>query len=497
MEIQHYLVKKSNAILGNQWSINEIYFNATTQLFLLWNVSTKVILGSCLLENGEVMKESIRTEFHQILLQEYDIRNDIKITFIEDLTTEEMANKMIELILFALIQKDSKSLRNWRQTVPKSIKLLSNTKKVKNAEFQSLLLNSDYFQENKSKAIATAILEYNERRLALHPLPVEIERSTLTISQDEDLSMEQIKQKLVTIVESEIATDQKITEIAYFMIASQNENTSVMKRGFTGLAIQNEELLQQNVELKEQLQSMQDQLQSVSKILEEKLEQERLLEEKRQRRKNQKRLVKREPITKEIYEWMISKANSLDYSNSFRGARLRLALALLLVTGIRISELLPLKISQVKTLFEKSWIAIDRTKKGPASHKAFLTQEGKHILKDRWKDLESVSYFKTNDSYIFTGEDSEKPLDRDAFNRIINDFIKDCSDQFEGKPRLRSHSFRIGFITQLWKDTNDIEFVRQAIGHSKLDTTSQYVKNLSEQERRERMQQIENKTTKN
>lgn len=45
-------------------------------------------------------------------------------------------------------------------------------------------------------------------------------------------------------------------------------------------------------------------------------------------------------------------------------------------------------------------------------------------------------------------------------------------------------------ITQLWKDTNDIEFVRQVIGHSKLDTTSYYVQDLSEKERQERMSEV-------
>lgn len=60
------------------------------------------------------------------------------------------------------------------------------------------------------------------------------------------------------------------------------------------------------------------------------------------------------------------------------------------------------------------------------------------------------------------------------------------------QPNLSSHSFRIGFITQLWRDTQDIEFVRQAIGHAKVDTTSAYVENLSEQERQERMQKVNN-----
>jgi len=57
-------------------------------------------------------------------------------------------------------------------------------------------------------------------------------------------------------------------------------------------------------------------------------------------------------------------------------------------------------------------------------------------------------------------------------------------------PNLSSHSFRVGFITELWRDTNNIEFVWQAICHAKIDTTSQYVENLSKKERQDRMLEI-------
>ena len=64
------------------------------------------------------------------------------------------------------------------------------------------------------------------------------------------------------------------------------------------------------------------------------------------------------------------------------------------------------------------------------------------------------------------------------------------SKNLPDQPNLKSHSFRTSFITQLWKDTNDIEFVRQAIGHDKVDTTLSYVQDLSEKERRERIAEI-------
>jgi site-specific recombinase XerC len=50
--------------------------------------------------------------------------------------------------------------------------------------------------------------------------------------------------------------------------------------------------------------------------------------------------------------------------------------------------------------------------------------------------------------------------------------MRSVSNQLPGQPNVTSHSFRIGYITQLWKDSKDIEFVKQSIGHQKLDTTS-------------------------
>ena len=69
--------------------------------------------------------------------------------------------------------------------------------------------------------------------------------------------------------------------------------------------------------------------------------------------------------------------------------------------------------------------------------------------------------------------------------------MKSVSLQIPGQPNITSHSFRIGYITQLWRDSKDIEFVKQTIGHSALNTTSAYVTKLSDQERREKIEQLD------
>ena len=57
--------------------------------------------------------------------------------------------------------------------------------------------------------------------------------------------------------------------------------------------------------------------------------------------------------------------------------------------------------------------------------------------------------------------------------------------------RIYKQKGRIGYITQLWKYSKDIEFVKQTMGHRNLDTTSAYVTKLSDKERQERIDQLE------
>lgn len=304
-------------------------------------------------------------------------------------------------------------------------------------------------------------------------------------------SLQKVESEFTKIIDSNVGRNGKFRKLFSLMSEGHAETQSMMKEGFVGLAIQNAELnmelKEQNRVLKEQLNKLQDQLEVVMEELQERKERERLIEEKKEKWKNRRRLPKREPITVEIYDSLIQSSQNFKYSNLYQSARLRLALALLLVTGIRISELLPLTMKQVESLFINHWIAIDRAKRGPANHKAFLTKEGSRIIQERQSDFELMQLFKDGDSYIFTAENSQKPLAREAFTNLINKFIKECARKMDRNPNLSSHSFRVGFITQLWRDTSDIEFVRQAIGHAKIDTTSQYVENLSEKERQARM----------
>jgi site-specific recombinase XerD len=260
----------------------------------------------------------------------------------------------------------------------------------------------------------------------------------------------------------------------------QDQILETTQRGFIGLALRNEELLEVNKELRQQLSIVVTELNLIKEERQEK-------EIRKQARANRKRLPKREPMTAEIYKKLLQAVEGPAYID----VRLRIAICLLTITGIRINELLPLKVYQLQTLVEEGWIAIDRSKRGPANHKAFLTKEGKKLVKDRQKDFQFIFLMKELDSYVFTNESNHsKTLTRETITKAVNQVTRTVSEEISSKPNITSHSFRIGYITQLWKDSKDIEFVKQTIGHRNLETTSAYVNQLSDQERQKRITQL-------
>ena len=232
----------------------------------------------------------------------------------------------------------------------------------------------------------------------------------------------------------------KILENQRISKKKQDQILETTQRGFIGLALRNEELLKSNEQLKQQLEIVVEELNQIKQERKEK-------EIRKQAHANRKRLPKRDPMTSEIYKELIKTAEGPTYIQ----VRTRIALCILAVTGIRINELLPLKVYQLRTLIEENWIAIDRSKQGPSNHKAFLTKEGKKIIQDRQKDFELIFLMKEPDSYIFTSEiQYNKPLGRVIITKDINKVMRQVSNQLPDKPNITSHSFRIGYITQLW-----------------------------------------------
>ena len=238
----------------------------------------------------------------------------------------------------------------------------------------------------------------------------------------------------------------KIRSDLGLILEGQKLNQKDLRLGFIGLATQNSELLELNKKLSQQLERVEKELNVLKKEREEKAA-------RKEARANRKRLPKRQPITPEIYRLLIQAAESPSYTS----VRLRIAFCLLTVTGIRINELLPLKVGQLQTLLESHWIGIDRSKRGPANHKAFLTREGKKLVEERRKDFDFLFLMKNPNSYIFTSASNHaQMLSRETITRNVNKVMRSVSNKLPDKPNVTSHSFRVGYISKLWKDTKDI-----------------------------------------
>ena len=77
---------------------------------------------------------------------------------------------------------------------------------------------------------------------------------------------------------------------------------------------------------------------------------------------------------------------------------------------------------------------------------------------------------KDKDFYIFSSNRKPNQMPRRQTIRMdVNKVMHSVSNLLLSNPNITSHSFRIGYISQLWKDTKDIEFVRQTIGHRSLN----------------------------
>lgn len=190
-----------------------------------------------------------------------------------------------------------------------------------------------------------------------------------------------------------------------------------LKKSFIGLTLRNESLLKSNEQLKQQLDEVLKELNSTK--------QEREAKATRQKAwANRKRLPKRDPLNYEIYKLLLKE----NEGPSYVATRTRVTICVLTLTVIRISELLPLKVCQLQTLVEEGWISIDRLKGGPANHKAFLTKEGKRIIKARKKDFDALFLMKEKDSYVFTSDrNPNQILQRQTLTMDVNKVTKAVS----------------------------------------------------------------------
>lgn len=129
-------------------------------------------------------------------------------------------------------------------------------------------------------------------------------------------------------------------------------------------------------------------------------------------------------------------------------------------TGLRISDILQLRVRDVKDVAEFKLIE----RKTHNERWIYICDDLRKIYKKYLKE-------RKNYEYLFKSRiGPNNPITR----RRAYDILSDASKKF-GLKSVGTHTMRKTFGYFLYKDTNDIEVVREALGHESSDHTKRYI----------------------
>lgn len=141
----------------------------------------------------------------------------------------------------------------------------------------------------------------------------------------------------------------------------------------------------------------------------------------------------------------------------------RLIISLLYSSGLRVSELVNLKVSDINLQENTGWV---RKGKGSKDRLFSLSQ---NLISDIKKYLEGREY-----EYVFS---KEKPLTTRNIQKIIFGVKKRAGINKKVTP----HTLRHSFATHLLESGVDIRMIQSLLGHSSLNTTQLYTHISSDQ----------------
>lgn len=152
-------------------------------------------------------------------------------------------------------------------------------------------------------------------------------------------------------------------------------------------------------------------------------------------------------------------------------ARNKLIVYLLLYTGVRVSELVSIKIADID--FLTSQLAV--IGKGGKRREIGLRQDVLQLVRDYMKEERSGSNFSHSD-YLLVSQRAEK-MHRDA----VRDWLAKISKELGFK--LHPHLFRHTFCTRLLKKGVDLTTVSKLAGHSTVNMTARFYIQTTKQEK--------------
>ena len=143
-------------------------------------------------------------------------------------------------------------------------------------------------------------------------------------------------------------------------------------------------------------------------------------------------------------------------------------IVLLFETGVRISELLMLKIGSIKRDFGD--YILEFQQKGGAVHRVVLNELALSYLGKFLEELSLAGLDLTEEKILFQTR-SGRNINRKNFARLLKLMAKNAGLSSEIHP----HTSRVSFIRQRHKEGMDIYSIRKKVGHSSVRTTERYL----------------------
>ena len=192
-----------------------------------------------------------------------------------------------------------------------------------------------------------------------------------------------------------------------------------------------------------------------------------LKEQLRFKRKNRKQLEKKNPLTEQDYKQFIQ---FIDYHSELSPiikTRLILMSTILIITGLRFSEALNCKIGHILSLYKNNFLIINRLKRGRGNKRAYLSKKGKEFLSSQRYNFILYSQYclgehfnskNVENKYLFSTpkKKGNSHISVEHVMREMNKMLKELAQSQKKGYNYSTHSFRVGFINNLWRISGDI-----------------------------------------
>lgn len=180
-----------------------------------------------------------------------------------------------------------------------------------------------------------------------------------------------------------------------------------------------------------------------------------------------KKIVNLKPpkISKKIPE-VLNKEEIKKLIESSPTQKSKLIIKLLYSTGLRVSELVNLKLKDINLKTKEAWV-----RKGKGSKDRFF-QIPEKLIDDLKKHILTL---KENEVYLFPGKN------KTLTTRNIQKILLKAAEKAEINKRVTPHKLRHSFATHLLESGVDIRYIQSLLGHSDLSTTQIYTHVSNEQ----------------